>query len=111
MPFKLGEDYFFLSDKNGIKNLYATRLDSSISFIDTTTHYSYTYNTAQLSNYRYNILDAGYDKFSNNIGVSYRDEKRFRILKKEKSAEQSSEIANTVNRNIFEAIEKKKRGT
>lgn len=108
MPFKLGEDYFFISDKNGIKNLYTTKLDSAISFIDTTTHYSYTYHTAQLSNYRYNIQNAGYDKFSNNIGVSYRDEKKFRILKKESTEEQISEIANTVNRNLFEATEKKR---
>ena len=108
MPFKLGEDYFFISDKNGNKNLYTTKLDSTISFIDTTTHYSYTYHTAQLSNYRYNIQNAGYDKFSNNIGVSYRDEKKFRILKKESPEEQISEIANTVNRNLFEATEKKR---
>ena len=108
MPFKLGEDYFFISDKNGIKNLYTTKLDSAISFIDTTTHYSYTYHTAQLSNYRYNIQNTGYDKFSNNIAVSYRDENKFRILKKEKPEEQISEIANTVNRNLFEATEKKR---
>ena len=110
MPFKLGEDYFFLSDKNGIKNLYTTKLDSAISFIDTITHYSYTYHTAQLSNYRYNIQNTGYDKFSNNIGISYRNENKFSILKKGKSNEQTSEIANTVNRNLFDAKEKKRNG-
>lgn len=108
MPFKLGEDYFFLSDKNGIKNLYTTKLDSTVSFIDTTTHYSYTYHTAQLSNYQYNIQNAGYDKFSNDIGVSYRDNKKFRIIKRGKSAEIDTEVSNTVTRNLFEAAEKKR---
>ena len=108
MPFKLGEDYFFLSDKNGIKNLYTTKLDSAISFIDTTTHYSYTYSTAQISNYKYNIQNAGYDKFSNNIGLSYRDEKKSRILKKGRSDVYTADVAATVNRKLFEAAEKKK---
>lgn len=108
MPFKLGEDYFFLSDKNGIKNLYTTKLDSAISFIDTTTHYSYTYTTAQLSNYKYSIQNVGYDKFSDNMGLSYRDEKSSRIIKKGKSNDYTAEVAPTLNRKLFEATEKKK---
>lgn len=80
-PFKLGEDYYYLSNSNGIKNLYTTKLDSAISFIDTTTHYSYNYNTAQLTNYQYNIQNAGYDRFSDAMGISYRDDKGYSILK------------------------------
>lgn len=108
MPFKLGEDYFFVSDKNGIKNLYTTKLDSTISFIDTTTHYSYTYSTAQLSNYKYSIQNAGYDKYSDNIGLSYRDEKGSRIIKRTKTDAYADNVATTVNRKLFEAAEKKK---
>ena len=105
MPFKLGGDYFFLSDKNGIKNLYTTKLDSTISFIDTTTHYSYTYSTSQLSNYKFGIQNAGYDKFSNNIGISYRDEKKFRIFKSENNMS-NKESGSTLNRKLFETTQK-----
>ena len=101
MPFKLGEDYFFISDRNGIKNLYTTKLDSAISFIDTTTHYAYSYSTSQLSNYKYNIQNVGYDKFSKSSGISYRNNKGFKILKTE-PIETKSEPAKTVNRKLFE---------
>lgn len=107
MPFKLGEDYFFVSDNNGMKNLYTTKLDSAISFIDTTTHYSYSYNTSQLSNYRYNIQNVGYDKFSKTTGISYRNNKGFKILKSENLETIATTPESTVNRKLFESIRKK----
>ncbi|MBQ1730653.1 MAG: hypothetical protein II037_00415 [Bacteroidales bacterium] len=42
------------------------------------------------------------------IGVSYRDNKKFRIIKRGKSAEIDTEVSNTVTRNLFEAAEKKR---
>jgi len=107
MPFKLGADYFFVSDINGIRNMYTTKLDSAISFIDTTTHYSYSFTTAQLSNYKYNINNVGYDKFSSNMGISYRDDSQYRIFKNNKHKAYDSETSSTVNRKLFEAEEKK----
>ena len=106
MPFKLGEDYFFLSDRNGVRNLYTTKLDSAISFIDTITHYSYSYTTAQLSNYKFGIQNAGYDKFSKDIGVSYRNDKKFRIFKAENNNLSNKESGCTLNRKLFDAIQK-----
>ena len=105
MPFKLGEDYFFLSDKNGVKNIYSTKLDSAISFIDTITHYSYTYTTAQLSNYKFGIQNAGYDKFSKDIGISYRNDEKFRIFKSENNNMSNKESGNTLNRKLFDAMQ------
>ena len=107
MPFKLGEDYFFISDNNGMKNLYTTKLDSAISFIDTTTHYSYSYSTSQLSNYKYNIQNVGYDKFSKTTGISYRNNKGFKILKSENLETIATTPESTVNRKLFESIRKK----
>ncbi|MBO7571892.1 MAG: hypothetical protein J6T48_07030 [Bacteroidales bacterium] len=107
MPFKLADKYFFLSDKNGVKNLYTTKLDSAISFIDTTTHYSYTYTTEQMSNYKFGIQNAGYDKFSNNIGISYRNENRFRIFKSGKTDALDDKPSNTLNRKLFDKAQMK----
>ncbi len=108
-PFKLGEDYFYLSDVNGVKNLYTTKLDSAISFIDTTTHYSYNYKTSQLTNYQYNIQNIGYDKFSKSTGITYHDGKRFRILKNEKFDNFSGNSQQTTNRKLFEIAEQKRK--
>ncbi len=45
----------FLSDKNGVYNRYIGMLDSSISFIDTITHYKYSTTTKPVTNYARNI--------------------------------------------------------
>jgi len=49
--------YTFLSDKNGVKNLYTATFDSIISFIDTTTHYRYFTTNYALTNNNTDILD------------------------------------------------------
>lgn len=108
MPFKLGEDYFYLSDKNGIKNIYTSKLDSAISFIDTTTHYSYKYNTSQVSNNKFNILDVGYDKFSNTTSFTYRDEKQFGIFRFDDNDIYNGDAKQTANRIMFDKVEQKR---
>ena len=49
-------EFFYLSDKNGIINRYYARYDSTISAVDTTIHYRYFANSFPLSNYNRNIL-------------------------------------------------------
>lgn len=45
----------YLSDANGIYNRYIGTLDSSISFVDTTEHYRYFFNTRPITNVLKNI--------------------------------------------------------
>ena len=49
-------EFFYLSDKNGIVNRYYAEYDSIISLVDTTIHYRYFANSYPLSNYSRNIL-------------------------------------------------------
>ena len=57
-PQRYGNDYVtYLGDVTGIYNRYVARYDSAISFIDTTEHYRYFYNSKVVSNYDRNILD------------------------------------------------------
>ena len=46
----------YLGDNNGIYNRYLARIDSVISFIDTTEHYRYIIETRQQTDYYRNIL-------------------------------------------------------
>lgn len=46
----------YLSDQNGIYNLYSGKFDSAISFIDTTVHYRYFMESAMLTDFTSNIL-------------------------------------------------------
>ncbi len=47
--------YSFLSNENGIFNRYLAEFDSTISYIDTTTHYRYFTISKPLSNYTRNV--------------------------------------------------------
>ncbi|MEA3452489.1 MAG: hypothetical protein U9Q83_11405 [Bacteroidota bacterium] len=56
-PINVGQDsYIYTSDYSGIKNRYALKFDSTISFIDTAVHYRYFSNSYPISNYSRNIL-------------------------------------------------------
>ncbi|MBS1647650.1 MAG: PD40 domain-containing protein [Bacteroidetes bacterium] len=57
-PSDFYNGYFtYLSDQNGIKNRFVAKLDSTISFVDTTEHYRYTFHAHPISNYKTNILE------------------------------------------------------
>lgn len=52
--------FTYLSDESGIRNRYIAKYDSTISFIDTTTHYRFFSRSFPLSNYRRNIEEQDY---------------------------------------------------
>ncbi len=57
-PSGIARDKFaYLGDENGVLNRYTATFDSSISYIDTTTHYRYFINSLPVTNYDRNILD------------------------------------------------------
>jgi len=49
--------FSYLSDQNGINNRYVSRIDSVISFVDTTTHYRDVISSFPLTDYPRNILE------------------------------------------------------
>ncbi|MCK5845961.1 MAG: hypothetical protein KAG84_00865 [Bacteroidales bacterium] len=56
--------FAWLSDENGIYNRYIGRFDSTISFIDTATHYRYYTKYFATTNYNSNILEQEYSTYS-----------------------------------------------
>jgi len=57
-PSGIGRNKFaYIGDENGVLNRYTATFDSSISYIDTTTHYRYFINSLPVTNYDRNILD------------------------------------------------------
>jgi Tol biopolymer transport system component len=68
-PLVINENYIsYLSDQNGIINRFTAKLDSVISFVDTTTHYRYFTTSFAQTNYPRNILD--YDICPNSAKLS-----------------------------------------
>jgi len=63
-----GNRLSYLSNASGVFNRYTADIDSTISFIDTTTHYRYLIKSAPASNYDRNILDQSVAEGSNALG-------------------------------------------
>ncbi|MCF8226073.1 MAG: hypothetical protein K9J30_09350 [Bacteroidales bacterium] len=67
-PEYTGNDSFvYLSDKNGIYNMYYAEYDSAIAYIDTSIHYRYISKSHPISNYKRNILDMDYNAATKDI--------------------------------------------
>lgn len=71
-----GKYFTFLSDQSGIYNQYAGFFDSTIAYIDTTTHYRYFSNTFPITNYPVNILQHYVNgKSEQNLQLTYSGKK------------------------------------
>jgi Tol biopolymer transport system component len=60
-------EYYYLNDKSGIRNLYLGKFDSTINFIDTAIHYRYFLNQKPLTNYNRNIINHNINDNNSNI--------------------------------------------
>lgn len=57
-PFENKDDeYYYLNDQNGIRNLFYGKYDSTISFIDTAIHYRYFLQEKPITNFSRNIYE------------------------------------------------------
>ncbi len=74
-------EFFYLSDKNGIVNRYYAEYDSTISLVDTTIHYRYYANSFPLSNYKRNILSHDINTETQEIAEIVYNERRYNMYK------------------------------
>jgi len=74
-------EFFYLSDKNGIVNRYYARYDSTISLVDTTIHYRYFANSFPLSNYKRNILSHDINTETQEIAEIVYNERKYHMYK------------------------------
>lgn len=58
----------YLSEKTGIYNRYIAEFDSSISYVDTTEHYRYFFNSKVITNYDRNILEQHINSTRTHVG-------------------------------------------
>ncbi|MEI7980435.1 MAG: hypothetical protein WCI71_02205, partial [Bacteroidota bacterium] len=80
-PMPYGDNYFcFLSDKNGVVNRYLAKYDSTIAFVDTTTHYRYFTTTYPITNYSRNIAEQDVTMKGARIGEIIYHDRNFRMF-------------------------------
>ena len=81
-PTEIAKNKFaYIGDQNGILNRYTAKFDSSISYIDTTTHYRYFINSLPVTNYDRNIIDQSVVNGSDSYGEILFSKRRY-ILRK-----------------------------
>ncbi len=74
-------EFFYLSDKNGIVNRYYAEYDSLISLVDTTIHYRYFANSYPLTNYSRNILSQDINTETGEIAEIVYNDSRYHMYK------------------------------
>jgi Tol biopolymer transport system component len=77
----------YLGNNNGIFNRYYAKLDSSISYVDTTTHFRYFINSRPITNYDRNILEYDVSNSSDTYGEVFFDKGRYYVKKGQKGIE------------------------
>jgi WD40 repeat protein len=60
--------FTYIGNQNGIMNRYIAKFDSSISYIDTTTHFRYYINSQPVTNYDRNIINQSVTNGSDSYG-------------------------------------------
>ncbi|HEX2922359.1 MAG TPA: hypothetical protein VHO50_14445 [Bacteroidales bacterium] len=93
------KQFTYVGDQNGILNRYTATFDSTISFIDTATHYRYYINSQPLTNYDRNIVDQSISENQGEYGELIFKDRQYN-LRKGNIGETlpSSELKNTVFR-------------
>lgn len=74
------DQYFYLTNKNGIINLAHAKFDSVINYIDTAVHYRVTTKQNLITNYPYNIEYYHYSPFRNEHTKIIQGSKRFTLF-------------------------------
>jgi hypothetical protein len=73
--------FSYIGDNNGILNRYNAVFDSSISYIDTATHYRYYINSVPVTNYDRNILNQSVKDASDTYGEAIFQNGKYKLRK------------------------------
>lgn len=111
-PFELkSKEYLYLSDNNGINNLFKGKYDSTISFIDTSIHYRYFLSQKPLSNYSNSILEYHFNRNKNYQSVLTFENGNYKLFKQdinENGLISKNQLINTNFKNLYNTKIKKR---
>jgi hypothetical protein len=101
LPTGIAKNKFaYIGDQNGILNRYTAKFDSSINYIDTTTHYRYYINSQPVTNYDRNIINQSVVSGSDSYGEILFSKRRY-ILRKGLLSESNTIPAEEIATSIF----------
>lgn len=93
MPIDYDTSHFsFISDANGIQNRYLAKIDSTIAYIDTTTHYRWFTTTYPITNYQRNLLQMDAAPKAGLLGEVYYEKGRYKLFTQPISIDKKEEV-------------------
>ncbi len=95
----------FLSDENGITNAYIAGYDSTLTAVDTVSHYRYFSKSWSISNYKRNITDFDASVSARKVAKVVFEDKRYRMFTEtmpEPSETEPLNLAGTTYRTVVE---------
>ncbi|MDY6801046.1 MAG: hypothetical protein SVU94_07455 [Bacteroidota bacterium] len=75
------DNYLYLSNQNGIYNLYHGKYDSTINYIDTAIHYRYFMSQKPLTNFYFNILNHDLSDNKSDYSFVYFTKGKYNLVK------------------------------
>ena len=82
LPSGIAKNKFtYIGDQNGIMNRYTAKFDSSISYIDTATHFRYYINSQPVTNYDRNIINQSVVNGSDSYGEILFSNRKYNLRK------------------------------
>lgn len=73
----------FFSDRSSVNRQHAIKIDSTISYVDTTTHYDYFFSEYALGDNQFSLVDASFSKETGLSHSVYLQDGRYRIYENE----------------------------
>jgi Tol biopolymer transport system component len=92
-PLSTGK-YIYLSDRNGLTNRFIAERDSSISFIDTATHYKYQTTLSPQTNFVTSIREHNINSSNQSVYLVYQNRK-FKVIQDEIGTDKIDVLWNT----------------
>ena len=78
-------NYSFISNQNGINNIYIAEPDSVLSAVDTAAHYRFIVNGQQLSDFTFGIIEPDFQHLANKFTTTFMDNGLYKMVAIDKS--------------------------
>lgn len=93
MPIAYDTSHFaYISDANGIQNRYLAKIDSTIAYIDTTTHYRWFTTSYPITNYQRNLVQMDAAPKAGVLGEVYYEKGKYSLFTKPISSDRKEEV-------------------
>ena len=87
----------YLSDQGGTQNRHLLKIDSTVAYVDTITHYRYLFETFQVTDNMFNVIEHDLNSFGENSGqIQYKEGRYWLMLDDYKGPDELETFGGTI---------------